>query len=89
MSNKSTQENEIVPETDNDDRQSKPQHKTETYEDDGRTREQKTGKSKRENMKNGRQSKFDNLLKGIRNHGKITTKEIKREKIEYMQKYPP
>jgi len=89
MTNMSTEENEIVPETDNDDRQSKPQHKTETYEDDGRTREQKTGKSKRENKKNGRQSKIDNLLKGIRNHGKITTKEIKREKIEYMQKYPP
>ena len=84
-----TRENSVVLETDSDDCKSKPQHKTETYENEGRTREQKTGKSKREYKKNGRQTKIDNLLKGIRNHGKITTKEIKREKIEYMQKYPP
>ena len=84
-----TRENAVVLETDSDDCKSKPQHKTGTYENEGRTWEQKTGKSKREYKKNGRQTKIDNLLKGIRNHGKITTKEIKREKIEYMQKYPP
>ena len=89
MTNRFPRENEEVLETGNDDCQTKPQHKTETYENDGRTRDKKKGKAKRENKKNGRQTKMENIVKGIRNHGKITTKEIKREKIEYMQKYPP
>ena len=44
---------------------------------------------KQENQDNGRSTKMENLLKGIRNQETITTKEIKREKVEYMQKYPP
>ena len=48
MTNMSTRENVVVLETENDKCQTKPQHKTETYENDGRTRkkneETKTGK---------------------------------------------
>ena len=89
MTNMFPRESEIVLGTQNDERHTKPQHKTKTNENTGQTRDQKTGKPKQEKRENGRNTKMENLLKGIRNQGTITTKEIKREKIEYIQKYPP
>ena len=83
-------ENETVPENINNETRTKPQHKTETNDNAGHTRNQKAVKSKKENRGIGRSTKMENLLKGIRNQETVTTKEIKKEKIEYiMQKYPP
>ena len=67
----------------------KPQHKTEKNNDDGHTREKKTENMIQENMENGRTNKNDNSLRRIHIHGTKQFKEIKREKMEYKQKYPP